>query len=313
MITAYCLCHGHWTVIPHQLEQDFADMRECGFDAVAMSFSESEMHYSRRAFEIQIRLAKKHGLKCLVVPSRLGGRFAGAPLMPSFWLAQNPDCLVPNKTGWPVAALECANFINWIHEFMTTLITDYDLDGVIWDEPKAIDFVSKHPATLAKFGPEPTPEQMQDSFIEFLAGLTKLCLTIKPSLSITMFAQKTDPEYFTRKAAGIPGIEFHGYDGNLARQSFWHEKLEWRKYRIESVWDRTVAECRATGRKTFALVENMLMPAVAIPEYETNFAAYLQTYRPDHLSIYYYAHNNDDPERTHAITRRLMQQHLPRH
>ncbi len=310
MVTAYFLCHGHWTVIPHQLEENFADMRACGFDAVAMSFSESEMRYSRRAFELQIRLAKKLGLKCLVIPSRLGGRLAGAPLMPSFWLAQNPDCLVPNNPGWPVADVNAPKFIKWVHEFMTTLIGDYDLDGIIWDEPKAVGLVSQHPATIAKCGPHPTTEQMQDSFIEFLAGLTQLCLRLKPSLAITMFAQRTDPEYFTRKAAGIPGIAFHGYDGNLARQSFWHEEPQWHKYRLESVWERTLAECKATGRRTFALVENMLMPAVAIPEYEANLAAYLQSYRPDHLSLYYYAHNNEDPERTHAITRRLMQQYL---
>jgi hypothetical protein len=310
MVTAYYLSHGHWTVIPHQLEEDFADMRVCGFDAVAMSFSESEMRYSRRAFEIQVRLAKKHGLKCLVIPSRLGGRFAGAPLMPSFWLAQNPDCLVPGNVGWPVAALEAPKFIEWIHGFLTTLIGDYDLDGIIWDEPKALRLISTHPATLAKCGPNPTVEQMQDGFVEFLTGLTQLCLKLKPGLVITHFAQKTDPEYYTRKAAGIPGIAYHGYDGNLARQSFWHEEPQWHKYRLESVWDRTVTECRAAGKQTFALVENMLMPAAAIPEYEANFAAYLQAYRPDHLSVYYYAHNNEDPERVHAITRRLMQKYL---
>ena len=41
------------------------------------------MHLSRITFEIQVGLAKKHGLKCLVIPSRIGNRFAGAPYMSS--------------------------------------------------------------------------------------------------------------------------------------------------------------------------------------------------------------------------------------
>lgn len=312
MITAYYLCHGHWTVIPHQLEADFRDMVDCGFTAVAMSFSESEMTYSRRAFELQLRLAHRCGLKCLVIPSRLGGRFAGAPLMPSMWLAMNPQCRVPNYDGWPIACLESPAFVDWVRQFMTKLVGDYELDGIIWDEPKGLDVVSRHPDTLARYGDEPTLEQVHEGHVAFLADLTAQCLSIRPDLSITLFSQKTDPASFTQRAAGIEGIEYIGYDGNLAQQSFFHEPPQWCKYRIESVWERTVAEAKAAGKKTFALVENMLMPAAAMAEYERNLQAYLRDYHPDHLSIYYYAHNNEDPEQVHQITRSLMRRCLRR-
>ena len=310
LVTAYYLCHGHWTVVPHQLEENFEDMAACGFNAVAMSFSESEMAYARRAFEIQITLAKKHGLKCLVIPSRLGGRFAGAPLMPSMWLATHPEARVPDRPGWPVACLESEAYRDWMRTFMGVLMTDYDLDGIIWDEPKAVGDISRHPDTLARYGPEPTGEQMQDAFVEFLDMLTRHCRGLRRELAVTLFAQKTDPACFTGKAAQLDCLDYFGYDGNLARQSRFHEEPAWAKYRIESAWERTVEECRAAGRKSFSLVENMLMPACAIPEYEENFDRYLQGPLPDHLSIYYYAHNNEDPEKVHKVTRRLMQQHL---
>jgi hypothetical protein len=310
MVSAYFLCHGHWTVIPHQLKDSFLDMRDCGFNTVAMSFSESEMRYSRRAVELQIRLARAAGLRVLLIPSRLGGRFAGAPWAPSFWLAQNPNSLVPDNPGWPVACLEDSAFRDWIHDFVGTIVRDYEIDGIVWDEPKSIDLVSKHPATLMKFGGIPTVEQAQDGFVEFLAELTSHCLSTRPGLQITLFCQKTDPERFTSLAASIPGITFHGYDGNLARQSYFHEEPQWLKYRIESVWDRTQAECEAARVGTFALIENMLMPSAAIPEYEENLERVLQTIRPAHLSLYYYAHNNEDPHRVHEITRRAMQRHL---
>ena len=312
MITAYYLCHGQWTVIPHQLEDNFRDIVDCGFTAVAISFSESEMVYSRRAFEIQVNLAKKHGLKVLVIPSRIGGRFAGAPLMPSMWLTQNPDCMMHSQYQWPMAVIESERFQQWVKEFMTTVVTDYDLDGLIWDEPKGMYEVSKHPDTLAKCGENPTSEQMMDSFVDWLSSLTDHCRSIAGSdFSITMFCQAADsPEYFTSRAAKMAGLDYFGYDGNLAPTSSFGQKPEWRKYRIDSVWDRTVKECAAEGKKTFALIENMLMPASSIPIYEENMDNFLKNCRPDHLGIYYYAHENEDPETTHKVTRGLMKKHL---
>ena len=311
IVTAYFLSHGHWTVIPHQLEENFKDMVDCGFTAVALSFSESEMRYSRRAFEMQVNLAHQCGLQVFVIPSRLGNRFAGAPLMPSLWLLEHPEAQVPNYVGWtgPMACIESAMFRGWIKEFMTTLLQDYPLDGVIWDEPKAEQLISKHRDTIAKYGPDPTPEQMEDGFIDFLDDLTSHCLSINSGLCVTLFNQPSSAR-FTQSSCAIQGIRYAGYDGNLARQSFFHEQPAWHKYRIESMWERTLKECALAGKGTFALVENMLMPSEAIPEYRDNLDAYLQQYRPDHLSLYYYAHNNEDPETVHRITRELMKKYL---
>lgn len=314
IITAYCLAHGHWTVIPHQLRQSFDDMAECGFNAVALSFSESEMRYSRRAFELQVNLAHQCGLEVFVIPSRLGNRFAGAPLMVSPWLAQHPEAQVPGYSGWngPVACVESTVFRAWIRQFMGTLLADYPLDGLIWDEPKAESVVSHHPDTRARFGASPTPQQMEDGFVEFLADLTAYCLTVRPGLRVTLFNQGKSSPRFTSAAAAIPHVHFAGYDGNLCAMSSFHEPpVRAMEKRLEDVWPRTQTECTASRKGTFALVENMLMPRAALAEYEANLDAYLQTHRPDHLALYYYAHNNEDPEATHQITRRLMRRHLP--
>lgn len=232
--------------------------------------------------------------------------------MSSTWIAQNPHAKVPDYLGFPgpVGCIENKEFVDWITNFMGTVIRDYPVDGIIWDEPKDEALISRHPDTLAKFGPEPTEQQMEDSFVEFLGNLNAHCLSINPNLINTLFNQKTSSDRFTRASSALPGIQYAGYDGNLSRQSFYHEEPFWNKYRLESVWDRTVQECKTAGKGTFALVENMLMPKVAIPEYRENLDAYLQEYRPDHLSLYYYAHNNEDPETVHQITRELMQRYL---
>jgi hypothetical protein len=311
-VTAYCLSYGHWTVIPHQLEASFREMVDCGFNAVALSFTESEMVYSRRAFELQVGLAHQCGLKVFVIPSRIGGRFAGAPLAPSLWLSQHPEAALPDEitfTG-PIACLEHEPFRQFMREFMTTLVTEYPIDGIIWDEPKSESLISRHPDTLARFGSEPTAEQMEDGFVDFLADLTGHCLSLRSDLTITLFNQLYSSERFTRATTAIEGIGYAGYDGNLCRQSMVHEAPEWRKYRIEEAWERTVAECAAAGKDTFALIENMLMPACETDTYRANLEAYLQAYRPDHLALYFYAHNNEDPEAVHQVTKELMGRYL---
>ena len=127
MLTAYCLSYGHYTPIPKQWRESFLDMRDLGFDAVALSFSESEMRYSRRAFELQIAAAHEAGLKVFVVPSRLGGRFAGAPLMTSLWLTLHPECQVP---GHP----DLSRTIGWFTAIYPVRI---DPGRLAWTEVRA--------------------------------------------------------------------------------------------------------------------------------------------------------------------------------
>jgi hypothetical protein len=304
MLTAYCLSYGNWTVIPSQWRESFADMKNCGFDAVALSFSESEMRYSRRTFEMQVNMAHECGLKVFVIPSRLGGRLAGAPLMSSLWLTSNPQAQLPELPG--IACVESEAFQKWIKEFIATLVSDYEIDGIIWDEPKMADFVSYHPDTIAKLGDGPTAEAMADSFAGLIGELSLIAKSIRPDMSITIFNMpKTNP-YFSVKTAGLEGIDYAGFDGNFSRQSFFHEPPEKIKHSLSELWERTVEECALGNSKTFALIENMLMPASVLDEFESGLADFLSMAQPDHLGCYYYAHNNECPEEVHNATMRII-------
>ena len=169
MISAYCLSYGNWTVIPAHWDYVFEDMVNCGFDAVALSFSESEERYAMCCFEQQVKAAHHHGLKVLAIPSRIGGRFAGAPFMPSPWLLSHPESQVPGHPG--LACLEDKVFLKRVEEFIRFIVEDFGVDGIIWDEPKGLEVICKHPATLARFGEEPTEEDMHQSMFNFIENL----------------------------------------------------------------------------------------------------------------------------------------------
>jgi hypothetical protein len=307
LLTAYCLSYGNWTVIPRQWHETFIDMKNCGFDAVALSFSESEMMYSRRTFEMQITMAHNCGLKVIAIPSRLGGRLAGAPFMASMWLSQNRHVELPECPG--IACVESLDFQQWIKQFITTLVSDYDIDGIIWDEPKKFDFVTQHPETITMLGNNPAPENMADSFAELLQELSLIAKDIKPDMSITIFNMPLTRSYFSTKITKAKGIDYAGFDGNFSRQSFFHEPPRKIKSSLSESWERTVKECALGNCKTFALIENMLMPKSVHEEYEQGLTEFLSSVCPDHLGCYYYGHNNEHPEEVHNITMKIIKEY----
>lgn len=308
LFTAYCLSYGNWTVIPKQWKESFMDMLDCGFDAVALSYSESEQQYARRTFEKQVHMAHECGLKVMVVPSRLLSRFAGAPYMSGNWISRHPEFQVPDNPG--IACLECRESIEWGCNFIHELIVDYPIDGIIWDEPKAADWISYHSATIARFGNSPTAEQMMDSSVEFLNNLNKTALSIRPELIITLFNMPKTPSYYTLKAGALPGIAYCGFDGSCCKQSYFHETPKKFKETVNETWGRTLSECKLNSKKTFALIENMLMPQGAEKEFENELSKFLSHATPDHLACYYYAHGNECPETVHNLTMKLIKQYF---
>ena len=307
LLSAYCLNYGNWTVIPREWRAVFEDLRANGYDAVALSFSEGEMRYGRRMFAMQVEAAHACGLKVFVIPSRLGGRFAGAPLMPSIWLAEHPESQLPENPT--LACVEEPAFREWIDGFIGTLCADYPVDGLVWDEPKYTGLVTRHPATLAALGPEPTPQQMRESFARFVEGLTAAARRARPDLEVTLFNMPSVDPGFTARCAHIPGIDYLGFDGAFSRQSYFREEPAKIKHYLAERWARTVSECAAGGKKTFGLVENMLMPRGVLDEFRAALTAFLCQARPDHLCCYYYGMNNEEPEAVQQAVFEIVREH----
>lgn len=308
LFTAYCLSYGNWTVIPKQWKESFMDMKDCGFDAVALSYSESEQQYARRTFEKQVNMAHECGLKVMVVPSRLLTRFAGAPYMTGRWISTHPEFQIPDNPGY--GCLECEEVVQWASDFIREIITDYPLDGIIWDEPKLPDWISGHPASIARFGASPSPEQMMDSAVDFLDKLNETALSIRPDLIITLFNMPVTPSYYTVKAASLPGVAYCGFDGSCCKQSYFHETPRKFKETVNETWPRTLRESKLASKKTFALIENMLMPEGVEEEFERELSKFLTHAKPDHLGCYYYAHGNECPEKIHNLTMKIIRQFI---
>lgn len=304
LLTAYCIGYGNWTVIPHQWDKCFGEMRELGFDAVALTFSESEKRYAQRTFELQVAAAHRASLEVHVIPSRIGGRLAGAPLMGSLWLNEHPEARLPEFNA--IACVESPEFRRWSREFIEGLVRDYEVDGIIWDEPKLADHLTSHPDAAAAFGKDYRAEDACRGFAELIGEWTAAARRIRPNLVMTIFNMPKTTPIFTRMCAQLPGIDYAGYDGGFSLQSYFHEAPTKHKPYLSESWRRTRDECAAAGCGTFALIENMLLPASEHHTFAGNLEKYLDTASPDHLSCYYYGHNNEAPEEAHRLVSEII-------
>ena len=298
-LSAYTLSYGNWTVIPSHWDKVFADMREIGFDAVDLSFSESEEMYAMRTIEQQIAMAHKHGLKVLLIPSRFAGRFAGAPFMSGGFIVAHPEWWLPGHGA--VGCLDVPEVGEASEKFISMLLTTFDVDGLILDEPKAAEVPSSHPATIARYGRPGTVEDARNSMLEYITALVNTARKLRPDISLTLFNMPgTSPE-FTAKSAAIPGLDYAGFDGTLCSHSYFHGETFRSKPPIIDLWKRAQAE-NAGKCKTFTLIENMLIPSSENATYERELNETLPQISPDHLACYYYGHNNEDAEYIQKIT-----------
>jgi len=298
-LSAYTLSYGSWTVIPSHWDRLFGEMRDNGFDAVDLSFSESEAMYSMRAIEQQIAMAHRHGLKVLLIPSRFAGRFAGAPYMVSPFICAHPEWTLPGYPG--CACIDVPEVVQASVDFVEMIVKSFDLDGLIFDEPKEAETPSSHPATVARYGHPGTAEDARTSMLEYLKALIAAAKQLRPELSITIFNMPPTSPEFTARAAGLELVDHAGFDGTLCRKSYFHEIPCRTKASVLELWPRI---CREAAGKcgTFALLENILIPASEHDEYRQELETTLAQVTPDHLACYYYGHNNEEPEYIQKIT-----------
>ena len=298
-LSAYTLSYGNWTVIPSHWDRLFGEIRENGFDAVDLSFSESEEMYAMRTIEQQIAAAHKHGLMVLIVPSRFAGRFAGAPFMAGGLTVAHPEWNLPGHHG--CACVDVPEVVEATRKFFKMIVSTFACDGIIIDEPKNAETPSSHPATIARYGREGTVEDARRSMLEYIGGLVETVKACRPELSVTIFNMPQVSPEFTARCASLPGVDYAGFDGTLCSHSYFHGETFRSKPPVGELWERAKREC-AGKCGTFTLIENMLIPSSENGTYERELNETLPILRPDHLACYCYGHGNEDAEYIQKVT-----------
>ena len=137
-----------------------------------------------RAIEQQIAMAHRHGLKVLLIPSRFAGRLAGAPFMSSPFICAHPEWALPGYPG--CGCLDVPEVVEASVKFIELIVKNFEIDGLILDEPKEAETPSSHPATVARYGHPGTAEDARASMLGYLRTLIAAAKLLKAQQKISL-------------------------------------------------------------------------------------------------------------------------------
>lgn len=309
-INFYYLAHGFFVFNPKQVRDDYREMKGLGADSVTYAILEQDTEFCPITIEKHFSMAHQEGLKVYVIFSRLGGLFAGAPRVASLFSASNPDTLMCDKNGRPygggIGVFSCVNnplFNDFFEKTTTNLLLNYDIDGIILDEPKMHDVPCFCSACRALMKNEDPVMFRKKSLVSFLDRAAVNMKKIKPSIEISLFNDTIYPLDFHNMTAAIPGIDFHGTDGSLAGQWVQKTKIEQIKTPLAEQLKEAKNIAEKHGKKLMAVCENFQTPSSEINKWEESFSKVLE-YKPELIVFFYYAPNTDNPEALQEMIRR---------
>ncbi|MEM6317370.1 MAG: hypothetical protein AAF960_06850 [Bacteroidota bacterium] len=309
-----------WHFNPKHIAADMDWMADHGSHAITIALSETDFSNAPRNIETIVRTAHDRGLKVLFVTSRWAGIFAGAPKAPSLFAAKNPQTWSLKADGKPYfhsSGPICSIYYPEVFEFFTSKLKEafqrFDLDGVMWDEPKAyqLDFAPKGKAALSaeKVAASPYDNPLDlhiANYCEYISTLNDVIKMEFPNKQIHFFAYPYLSEFFVEKASEIRHLDYYGADGRAYPKDQRPATEKGKKYLLGegATGFRYVEKAKEKGIKSMVLIENFRTILTEHPLLEK----YLDDIIPnvDQFAYYYYPRSCETPDKTlEIITRKL--------
>lgn len=317
LVNAYYFRANMYTMVPRHVREDLEWMAGIGTGAVSIAVLEQDFFAAQRNIDLICEEAHRLKMKVFAAASRWGGLVAGAPKVPSLFSATHPETWMLNRDGTPVKLQRTSGVISSVHHPATyaffcdsidKLFRQFDLDGIIWDEPKA--FRSDYSKmALARLGDDPAPSAFWKAAADFYGRLSLYVRQRYPAKTVTLFMVANCPDEQARQASQIPGLDYYGCDGRpwtgqeeLARTAKAGEKNQKPKVLLGR-GELFLRLSKQEGKRGVLLVENLSMSASAIPLMETGLPRVLAL-EPDQLIYYYYPRDIEDADRNMEVVAR---------
>jgi hypothetical protein len=292
-LSAYYFMGQDLCMVQQHTRNDMRWLADHAFDAINVGVHEEQY---RQPLGLQLVVEEAHaaGLKVIAIPSRWCGLIAGWPVLAGHFTASRPDVWMRQADGSPLLKNFCGPLCSVHHpDVRAHMITctervlqTWDLDGLMWDELKTLHETDHHPLALAKYdGPASGAAQVAAT-LEIFAACNHAARKIKPHLRICSFLYAYLPDEILRPWAATPGFDDIGLDGKLGWATDYGMQPPYTKALLDH-GPRFIAEAKATGRRSFALIETQDLDAPQagitlrrLPE--------LLAQGFDHLSVYYH-------------------------
>jgi|GEM_PF-1535494 len=225
----YYAPHNH-TVLGKYLRADLEHMREMGVDVVSVCVQEEQLfNWHSRRLRNFVELAQAVGLKVHAVPNRWCGLVAGWLDGYSTWTVHHPHTYAARTEPAAVSDPQHPDVRIHFEKTLRALLVDYPFDGVVWDEPRS----------------------SRPQVVQFLDEMSAYAKSLRPDLTITLFAAadrlETAPHF-----AATRHIDFLGSDGHMRPESHQMHRMKNTIFRAHEAFHPILT---AAGKKTMYLLE----------------------------------------------------------
>lgn len=318
MISTYYFRAQMYTIVPHQVREDLRWMADHGSDSVIVGVIEQDLSAARENLDCICTEAAKLGLRVFATPSRWGNLVAGCPKVPSILCATDHQLWARKADGspamnflGPIASVHHPRTLEAFTRLTTTLLSQWDISGIVWDEPKALEVADHSEAAQGVLGnvDRNDPAVILAAQRDFFGQVNAVARSLRPDLRIGMFLFGHYADQLPMTIlAGTPGLDDFGLDGRPWAKadggSSDSSGGEPTKFLLDQ-GPSFIAAAHAHGRKALALIENHALKRSDLGLMEQRLDTVLrQGY--EHLIYYYYPRSCEDADQSMAILRQAI-------
>lgn len=315
LLAAYYFGTGYFTLVPDNIRHDLDDMKSLGTDIICIGVTENDIEINTGNIQFIVEESHKRGLKVFVVPSRMAGITAGQPVEPPLFGYHYPHTGVIRKDGSTVVrkrhGLLCSFYHPEVKDYfirmVKRMIDTWDVDGIIWDEPKSTVPEWQDYSELAlRNNPEASFVKYMEDFAAFFSDINKEIKKQKPEIQIVHFDEACRNDTVINVSATINHLDFYGTDGKPYPSKLSPHEGN-RATKVLPVYgEKYLKAARKNGVKTMMLVENQRLSKQEVEWMDQTFPRILKM-DVDLLVYYYYGFFNEAQEANMKSIRR----HIP--
>lgn len=322
LLGAYYFGAGYFTLVPENIRGDLEAMKALGTDIICIGITESDIKYNEGNIRFIIEEAHQRDMQVFAVPSRMAGITAGQPIEPPLFGYHYPETAVLRKDGTPVVRKTHGILSSFYHPevknyFIKTtskMLDQFELDGIIWDEPKSTWWEWQDFSELAlKDNPEGDYVKYMEDFAAFFSDINAELKAQQPDLTIVHFDEACRDDTVVNISATIRHLDYFGTDGKpfpLTKT----ENITNRDTKVLPKYgERYLKAGRENDLKTMMLVENQRMSKEEVDKMDAALPDILKM-DVDLLLYYYYGFYDEAPEYKMDVIRKHIpkfKSHLP--
>ncbi len=314
LLAAYYFGAGYFTLVPENIRHDLDDMKSLGTDIICIGVTENDIDINTGNIQFIVDEAHKRGMRVFVVPSRMAGITAGQPVEPPLFGYHFPHTATLRKDGTPIVRKRHGILSSFYHPEVKTyfiettkkMISTWDIDGIIWDEPKSTfigwqDFSER----ALKNNPDSSYVVYMQDFASFFSDINQEIKSMNPEITIVHFDEACRNDTVIEVSATIKNLDYYGTDGKPYPKKYSPHTGNRATKVLPFYGEKYLKAARNNGLKTMMLVENQRLSLEEVTRMDETFPEILHM-DVDLLIYYYYGFFNEAQEKNMQVIRKYI-------